>query len=697
MIKRLFVVLALLIPGAASAQYLDGLPQASSPLPGTAIVPVCQGGKAGHPGTCKTVQTTVGSFSLAVVNGLPQAPSNAALKAIAAGAYSTVYRAGFNAQGDGGAAYYSWSTSACSLNSGAGDNGAQVAPTTGTGCWIAQFPASGVDVRAWGAVADGATDAGPAINTALTNSGGVPIIIPVTPAGFYVNTTIVDLFNLIGESFNPYNPAAYQSSGPPFTYSFAGQAWLKCSATVSPCLQLGQLNDILHAPHAENIVLSMASGTPGSGTIGLQVAGGYNVNTRNIGVFNFDTCMQWGPDPATTSGIAAYHYLTIVGGCATHYFVQNGWPELHMIGGRAGMNGYGDYATAQEFWLFSITGAQGGGAGVNTTYVTSFQFNPAGIGTVACMLRWGGWTATGGNPDNEEYRFSDNHFEWHGTYSGTATQGFFCSDSTVNQIAGLQFTGNRVVATSSPSIPPIWNLSSATSWQSSTMDDNTLTGCGTSTLTLPEDTQDLPSNQAIKFSNNTFPCNVTFNTTANGERTLLSTNNSYNSLTPIGKWALFSSFGDLNYFGPQGDTATGNVQIGNYFPVSWTPVLNYGGTPASGATYSTNVGAIQRTPSGGFTASVNMILTNAGTGSGAVTITGLPHGCNVNPVPGTVIPNGGVYFTNLIGQLYAQMGTGTSPVIYVLQGYSTGSTPVAYTNMTNTSVLQFVVECSQAL
>ena len=80
----------------------------------------------------------------ALFNGLTVSPlatvsSNAALKALSVGTYSSVYRAGFLTAGDGGAAYYNYSSSACSLNSGAGDNGSQVAPTTGGGCWLASF------------------------------------------------------------------------------------------------------------------------------------------------------------------------------------------------------------------------------------------------------------------------------------------------------------------------------------------------------------------------------------------------------------------------------------------------------------------------------------------------------------------------------------------------------------------------------
>jgi hypothetical protein len=61
MIKRLILCAALLVPTLAHAQYYDGLPPASVVNP-TDIIAICQGGTAGHPGTCSTAQTTVSAI-----------------------------------------------------------------------------------------------------------------------------------------------------------------------------------------------------------------------------------------------------------------------------------------------------------------------------------------------------------------------------------------------------------------------------------------------------------------------------------------------------------------------------------------------------------------------------------------------------------------------------------------------------------
>jgi len=62
---RIIVLFILALPSFAQAQYLDGLPQAKLPLQSTTIMPVCQGGTLGRPGTCTTAQATIASFSLA--------------------------------------------------------------------------------------------------------------------------------------------------------------------------------------------------------------------------------------------------------------------------------------------------------------------------------------------------------------------------------------------------------------------------------------------------------------------------------------------------------------------------------------------------------------------------------------------------------------------------------------------------------
>ena len=75
--------------------------------------------------------------------------NNAALQALSTVATPTVQRLSYATPGDSPALVSNASGSACSLNSGAGDNGSQVRSANGL-CWIASFPTVGGDIRQWG-------------------------------------------------------------------------------------------------------------------------------------------------------------------------------------------------------------------------------------------------------------------------------------------------------------------------------------------------------------------------------------------------------------------------------------------------------------------------------------------------------------------------------------------------------------------
>lgn len=85
---------------------------------------------------------------------------------------SVLDRDGFSAPNDGGAMRYRWSTTPCSLASGAGDNGSQVAPNSGGGCWLAGFLSPGPDIRQFGADPTGTSDSTAAANACLAAAAG---------------------------------------------------------------------------------------------------------------------------------------------------------------------------------------------------------------------------------------------------------------------------------------------------------------------------------------------------------------------------------------------------------------------------------------------------------------------------------------------------------------------------------------------
>jgi hypothetical protein len=103
-------------------------------------------------------------------------PQTKALVALDPPAAETViYRAGYYTPGDGGAAFYVFSTSACPLKDGAGDGGSQIQPNSGGGCWIFSPPIT-PSVLVWGVDATGATDSSSLLQNAVNSvcAGSIP-------------------------------------------------------------------------------------------------------------------------------------------------------------------------------------------------------------------------------------------------------------------------------------------------------------------------------------------------------------------------------------------------------------------------------------------------------------------------------------------------------------------------------------------
>lgn len=149
-------------------------------------------------------------------------------------AWPQIYRAGFGSANDGGQMMYTYASAACSIASGAGDNGSQVQATgIGSGCWVANFPAgAALDPRTWGATC-GASDSTAAIQAAINAAGVVTprnrIVIPcpMTVAG---NLTIsTGSIKIEGEGPLFY-PGQSNVPGPAVWPPTTGPA-LNCTAT----------------------------------------------------------------------------------------------------------------------------------------------------------------------------------------------------------------------------------------------------------------------------------------------------------------------------------------------------------------------------------------------------------------------------------------------------------------------------------
>lgn len=119
-----------------------------------------------------------------------QVPNNTQLAALArTGTFLPFYviRQGFASNGDGGKMNYQYSATACTLNSGAGDNGSQV-PASGGGCWLWDPPDGVANPKVFGAKGDGTTDDTAAINATIVALGANGGTVHFSPGTYCIKT-----------------------------------------------------------------------------------------------------------------------------------------------------------------------------------------------------------------------------------------------------------------------------------------------------------------------------------------------------------------------------------------------------------------------------------------------------------------------------------------------------------------------------
>jgi hypothetical protein len=535
---------------------------------------------------------------------------------------------------------------------------------------------AGTPITAFGAVADGITDSGPAINACI--AAHTDCIVPPSTSGFFINTTVVVKNSLQGTVFNALN-----NSGSGFAYS--GASWLKCANGITVCVQLSTNGSLTDSPYLSKLVIA-GQGTPTSGSTGLQVAGGYNVNLRDVFVVNFDTCAKLGPN-STSAGISFQSFNLSMGACQKHFLVEDGWPEARFFGGRWGLNGTGDFPATDDYVFQTLTTAVGGGGGPNGLMLEGVQMNVGSGGGIGCGFRWGGFTGSGGL--QLETRISNSHLEFH-SYSGAATQGLFCSDSTVPLIKQL-YVSHLESSTGSAGTVPVFNFNSATALNQVYFSDNTL-GCNNSILSLAPAPASGAALSDVHFSNNTGCSSASFTSNGVGANSLFTNGNTWGSnLTIAGSWQNLNMSGDF-YSGTLTDTATGHVSFANSFrTISWTPTLNLGGA-TTGITYTTQTGTVARTPTGGFYATFSIVLSSKGTATGAATITGLPYTCGSASYAAPVSTGSG-NFTGLTGAPTLLMTASAGSTINIVQSSATGQSQLIDTSFTNTTTINGVVTC----
>ena len=218
-----------------------------------------QGDNSTKIATTAFVDNSIGALTLA---------TNVALKAqsISGMAAGTIaIRNSFSNLGDSDPIHYSLSTSACSLNSGSGDNISQVKPTTGTGCWVWIPPSGGVTPMAAGASGNGATNDAVAVQAAheATALAGIPLRFG-PPWLYRVNTTIV--FDTPGDWEGPYRYGAWSN----------GSVITKCPwGIVAGSTSMG---DIVHATAITGTIKNVCLDATGSNTTQASAGAGIDLS-----------------------------------------------------------------------------------------------------------------------------------------------------------------------------------------------------------------------------------------------------------------------------------------------------------------------------------------------------------------------------------------------------------------------------------
>ena len=307
----------------------------------------------------------------------------------------------------------------------ADDGGRCIAAANSGAYWLAQFPPGPRDVRWWGAPSDGVTDAGAAIASCLAVSNAC--LIPTSTNGFFVNTAVDPIVVPAGKAL--VGEFAAPSGGSPSAVSFAGSSWLLCASTASvACVSTSSITTNT-ATVIRDIEIAGVSGAPTSGSIGLKLHTGYNLQVLNVGVYNQDTCVL-AASAASTGGIAADFINPHLGACQTYPWLLDGWPELRVTGGRTGTNGGTDYAVTAMVGMENDI-CSSAGCGPNGPSFVNHQFNPGGVSAeFPCFLKFFNFTPTYNQAN--VIKFIGDHIE-----SLTTTGTFLCSDSTATLVSRL--------------------------------------------------------------------------------------------------------------------------------------------------------------------------------------------------------------------------------------------------------------------
>lgn len=588
-----------------------------------------------------------------LVNGVTTTfvANNTQLKAVTT--QTTVYRAGFSTPGDGGGAFYNFSTSPCSISGG--DNGSQVQPNSGTGCWLVAIPPPGISVKVWGAVGNGTTDDTSALNTAFAS--GFPVIVPA--ANFYTasGVTIPGNGNVTGASFLAGSPP-YQGST------------ITCALLVAVCVTAGSNNNT--PVTIKKLVIARAAGTlPASGAECLKINGVDGATVEDVACYRHAEGFHLYSDGAYGT---IFHGLRLYT-CAISdsHFVIDAWPVARVEQSYFGCNGAFD-VNGNSF--IKVTNGDGTG-GPNTVNFTNNQFNLGAASTT--VTDWLSFQSlgTGQGTAIQDFEFYGNHVE--------TAQNLVATDSTATLLTDLVIQGgwmvggwgggNHIMALNAATIPDEWKISNVEfdNWGD---------------FTLAPSSSGNPM-QFVDVSHNIFQSNtvsITGNSTA--AKVNFADNVYLGNVTATGDFQ-YARFTGIPAGGTYTNTANG--LIASNLPnmqQTWTPAI-IGATTTGTTTYTTQAGQFD-TDFSRATVNFNVATSAALSGFvGNIGIGNLPKpaiNAGINGASCGIGSWAGITLDSGYTQLTLQIGAGSSIANIAEVGSALGSKFLQQSNFTGTSV-----------